>query len=153
MKIKGCVAMAIAAGIALVAFSPSFLVRAGDPSSRGRNITRKGSIVDLHTYMTGGEDLSEATKTSRKRIRGGVPVVLVTREGPVLLSQGQRSPARLVETFALQPVWAKGKYYEKDGLQYLDLRKVIPARRGTDGESDLYLDGEEIDDADDPPDE
>lgn len=153
MKIKSAVAIALAVLVAFVAFRPAFLARAGDERPSSRNASVRGFVVDLYSYMTGVESDEAAVKISRKLIRGGVPVALVTNEGLVILGQGKRSPARLVEVFAHQNIWAKGRLYEKNGVRYLDLRSARAAREGADYDGEFFLDEDEFDDPDAPPDE
>jgi hypothetical protein len=153
MKVKSAVIVGSLALIALASFQPVFRARASHRSSSNREASVRGYVVDLYSYMTETDDDDEAVKTSRKLIRSGVPVALLTDDGLVILGQGKQGPARLVETFAHKTIWAKGRLYQKDGLQYLDIRSVKAAREGEGYDGESFIDVADFDDPDAPPDE
>jgi hypothetical protein len=94
---------------------------AGEEKARTRDVTLTGKITDLHSYMTAQSPADEDVTVVRKRFRGGVPVILQTEEGPVVLGQGEKRPGAVIMRHVLQRVQVKGKLYEKQGMQYLDI--------------------------------
>jgi len=95
---------------------------------KGEEVTLTGRLVDLQSFMTAKHPAGNPSKASQEAIRAGVPVALETDEGVIVVGMGERGPARITAPFALQQVELKGRLYEKEGMQYLDLTSVRAAK-------------------------
>jgi hypothetical protein len=112
---------------------PSFLAVAQEkgttppPPPAAKEVTLTGKVVDLHCFMAGGAGKEDATKCMKECIEKGVPAVLETSKGIVLLGKGMEGVAKLVGPHANQQVEVKGKLHEKAGLKYLDIIEIKKA--------------------------
>ena len=67
-----------------------------------------------------------------------------TEKGLIVIGMGERGPSRTLIPLALKKVEVKGKLYEKDGLQYLDMASatlVQEKNKAEEGEGDEEHDG------------
>ena len=76
-----------------------------------------------------------------------VPAALETEEGLIVIGMGERGPSRTLIPLAFKKVEVKGKLYEKDGLQYLDMASATEVKEkeeeAEEGEADEEHEGEE----------
>ncbi|MHC4695482.1 MAG: hypothetical protein ACYTFA_01925 [Planctomycetota bacterium] len=111
-----------------------------EEKAKTRDATLTGKITDLHSYMTGQSSDGGDVSLVRKRFRGGVPMILQTDDGPVILGQGDKRPGAVIMRHVLQQVQVSGKLYEKRGLQYLDIEvasvKAVAAEDEGDDEDE-----------------
>jgi len=128
-------AIGLAGGSALFAGNPR------NKPSRARDLTVRGRLVDLRTYMTGKSSDENSVKGTQDNFRAGVPAGIETEEGLVLVGSADRGPARMIVPLAMQQVEAKGKLYEREGLKYLDML-TIQAQKGG-GAEEVVVPGEE----------
>jgi len=137
---KSRLMMIVAVGAALLIAHT--LVAVGDrpaPKPKAEEMVLVGTVVDLHSYMSGKYKSDDKAKSTRESIQAGVPAVLETEEGPVLIGTGDKSPARKLLPFAFREVELTGMLYEKDGLEYVDMESI----RGVEeeGSQEDRLDG------------
>jgi len=106
-------------GVVLV----SVLCAAGDREKNPppREVTLMGTVVDLHSFMTGKFESSDKAKCIRDGIRAGVPAALETEDGLVLIGEGRKGVARTITPLAFQTAELKGRLYEKRGVRYIDI--------------------------------
>lgn len=95
-----------------------------DRSSRPREVTLTGKIVDLQGYMTEKYASADHAKCTTDCIRAGVPAALETEDGLVIIGEGVTGPARSLAELALRNVELKGKLYERHGIQYIDIKST-----------------------------
>ncbi len=110
--------------VAVVAAVGASRIWAGGPRERGarsEDVTLTGKLVDMQSFMTGKSAGTDPAKAAQQCLRSGVPAVLETEEGLVVIGMGERGPSRLIVPLALKRVELKGKLYEKEGLQYIDI--------------------------------
>jgi hypothetical protein len=115
----------------------STLCGAGKRPSAGEPVTVSGKLIDLQSYMTGKTPGSDPVKSAQQCIRSGVPAALETEEGLIVIGMGERGPSRLLVPLVLQHVELKGKLYEKDGLQYIDIASARAVREELEEEEHL----------------
>lgn len=89
-----------------------------------KDVTLKGKLVDLQSYMTGEFTSADEEKCTRDCIRNGVPPALDTEDGLVVLGKGTKGPKQTIMAYAFKEVEVEGKLYEKSGLKYLDIESV-----------------------------
>ncbi len=89
--------------------------------AKPEDVTLSGKVVDLQSFMTGKFANSDRIRATQDCIRQGVPAALETEEGLIIIGMGERGPSRTLIPLALKKVEVKGKLYEKDGLQYIDM--------------------------------
>ncbi|MEK6677338.1 MAG: hypothetical protein AABZ47_17010 [Planctomycetota bacterium] len=148
--------MGVAAlGLSAVVLTAS--LRAGPERSKTatapREVNLVGKITDLHSYMTAKPGTAASAKVAQQAIRSGVPAVIETEDGIVLVGQGEKGPMRTLLPFAGRDAELKGRLYEKDGLRYIDIVTASrPQRPDEEGEGEHGAE-EEGDDPDAPPDE
>jgi len=93
----------------------------------GREMTVTGRVVDVHGFLTGDYPSEDKAKCTADNLKNGVPPALETNDGLVIVSQGQRSAAPALVPLAFQQVEAKGKFFQKDGIRYLDIASIEAA--------------------------
>lgn len=133
---------------AVIAWASS--LRAGGERKRPvkpEDVTLVGKIVDLQSFMTGIFTGADAVRAAQDCIRQGVPAALETEEGLIVLGMGERGPGRTLIPLALKKVEVKGKLYDKDGLQYLDMASATLVKEK--GEAERGKGDEERDDVPD----
>lgn len=120
----------------LVVAGASSLWAAGnrDRATRPQDVVLTGKLVDLQSHMTGKTPSGDKMKAAQESIRSGVPTALETEDGLIVIGMGERGPSRLLVPLALQTVELKGKLYEKDGVQYLDLASARAIKAETEEE-------------------
>ena len=127
----------VAVAAAIVATSA---LRAGGERhkpAKPQDVTLVGKVVDLQSYMSGKFTGTDPAKSTQDCIRQGVPAALETDDGLVVLGMGERGPSRTLLPLAYKRAEVKGKLYEKDGLQYLDITSAKPVKEeGEEGEED-----------------
>ena len=102
-----------------------------------RDVTLVGKVVDVQSYMTDKFAADDPVRSTQDCIRQGVPAALETDDGLIVIGMGERGPSRTLVPLALKHVEVKGKLYEKDGLQYLDMTSAKPVKEeGEEGEED-----------------
>jgi hypothetical protein len=94
-----------------------------DRAREAREVTLKGKVVDLHSFMAGDAISDDVV---RQRIYDGAPVILDTERGPVVLGTSKGSLKERVVPSANQAAEATGRLYEKRGIRYLDLKAIHP---------------------------
>lgn len=106
------------------------IASAGDPPMAGREVTMTGKVFDLHCWATGNYPSADRAKCTADCIRAGVPAVLETTTGPVLLGQGARNASALLAPLAFQNAEIRGKLFEKDGVKYIDVQtaRAVPMK-------------------------
>jgi len=137
MNIRRALLSILAVGVVLTA---AFSLQAGPRRNRqsgGEEIIVVGRLVDLQSFMTGRHPGGDPKRASQQAIRSGVPAALETEDGMIVVGMGERGPARILSPLALQQVELKGKLFEKEGLEYLDL---ISARA-------VQMEGDEVEHA------
>ena len=99
------------------------------PPTAERQTTVTGRVIDLHCFMTGEYPTKDRAKCTAECLRNGVPAVLETETGLVVLGQGVNGPAKTLVPYAFQQVEVRGKLYEKSGVKYVDITSVkkVPA--------------------------
>lgn len=124
--------VAIAACISLV----PLVATAGDrrPDARekrtteGKELTFVGYVYDVHSYMASSKP-SEDTRVMSDAIKGGVPAMIDSPAGAIILNQGAAGSPKTFAALANQRVQVTGKFYEKNGLKYLDVASAREATR------------------------
>lgn len=138
--------MKVGKGLTLVLFgilTPVIVVAAiaAGPGQEGpkkpRDVKVTGRVVDLHSYMTGKFLSSDKAKCTRDCILAGVPAVLETEDGLVLIGEGPKGAARTLAPLAFQNAEFKGKLYEKHGLRYIDITWASPAKTEPEPEPEI----------------
>ena len=119
-----CLVIAVVIAAAITA---STLLASGgrfgsDP--KPEEMTLVGTVVDLHSYMTGKHSSDDERKSTRDSIRAGVPAALETEEGLVIIGTGNKGPGRKLLPFALREVELTGTLYEEDGFEYIDMESI-----------------------------
>lgn len=139
---------ALAFAVAAVIAGASSLRAGGERKKpvKPEDVTLVGTIVDLQSFMTGKSTGTDPVRATQECIRQGVPAALETEEGLVVIGMGERGPSRTLIPLAFKKVEVKGKLYEKDGLQYLDMATiglVKEKEEAEEGEDAEEHDGEE----------
>ena len=139
---------ALAFAIAVVIAGASSLRAGGERKKpvKPEDVTLVGKIVDLQSFMTDKSTGADPVRATQDCIRQGVPAALETEEGLIVLGMGERGPSRTLIPLALKKVEVKGKLYEKDGLQYLDMASatlVKEKEEAEESEGDEEHEGEE----------
>lgn len=122
----------ILVGALALVFASTLWAQKPRKSTKGKEITVRGRLTDVHSYMTGKSETEDNVKATQDSFRAGAAAGIETEEGLVILGSGDKGPARMIVPLAQQQVEAKGKLFEKDGLRYLDLAS-IQAHRTKDG--------------------
>jgi hypothetical protein len=126
-----------AVGAAIVATSTLWAGGERSKPAKARDVTLVGKVVDLQSYMSDKFAGGDPAKSTQDCIRQGVPAALETNDGLVVLGMGERGPSRTLLPLAQKRAEVKGKLYEKDGLQYLDMISAKPVKEeGEEGEED-----------------
>lgn len=111
--------------------------RKGKRTAEGKEMTFVGFVYDVHSYMAASKP-SEDTRAMSDAIKGGVPAVIDSPAGAIILNQGANGSPKTFAALANQRVQVTGKFYEKNGLRYLDVASAREATRSeeADEESD-----------------
>jgi hypothetical protein len=147
MKNRRTLAALAVSVVAVIAGASS--LRAGGERKKPvkpEDVTLIGKIVDLQSFMTGKFSGTDPVRATQECIRQGVPAALETEEGLIVIGMGERGPSRTLIPLAFKKVEVKGKLYEKDGLQYLDMATVALVKEkeeAEEGEDAEEHDGEE----------
>ena len=105
--------------VACLVCASTLIARGGpDRSPKPKDVTMAGMITDLHSYATGE---SQPTRAVQRLIRGGMPAVLETDKGPILLGSVSKQYRKELLKLVHEDVEVEGKLYEKRGLRYLDI--------------------------------
>lgn len=119
------------AAVAAVAicFAPSFAQDkpAAAVTPVAKEVTITGKLVDVFCFVAGCPAKEDPAKCCAECIKNGVPAAIETPTGLVLVGQGTKGCAKLLEPLAMANVEAKGKIYEKGGLKYLDIIEIKKA--------------------------
>ena len=115
-----------------------------EEKAKTRDATLTGTITDLHSYMTGQSSEGDDASLVRKRFRGGVPMILQTDDGPVILGQGDKRPGAVIMRHVFQQVQVSGKLHEKRGLRYLDIEVASVKAVAAEDEGDDEDEDEEV---------
>lgn len=96
-------------------------------------VTLHGTVVDFYSYMTGqgaaaAKSEDDHLKLTRESIKNGVPACLETDDALIVLGKGAKGAVELVMPLAGQEVEVRGKLYEKDGMQFMDLVAIKAAQ-------------------------
>lgn len=153
MNRRGVWVLATCAG--LVALTTTW---AGAGAQKNRQTAPKdvelvGRIVDLQSYMTGKAGSNDMVRWTQMAIRSGVPAGLETEDGLVIIGQGDKGPMRTILPLAYKTAELKGKYYEKDGICYIDITSATRVRDAEGDAVDEEAEAVGTDDPDAPPDE
>jgi hypothetical protein len=143
----------IAAGCLAAVALASTLVVGGERTTptKPQEAVLTGTVTDLHTFMSGEAPNKE---TTRQRVYEGVPVILQTEAGPIILGKGKGSLKTMVLGVLHQPAEVKGLLYAKHGLRYLDVAVAKPPKPGAQPiEDDEWIDEPEDDQQEDIDDE
>lgn len=132
---------ALAFAVAAVIAGASSLRAGGERKKpvKPEDVTLVGTIVDLQSLMTGKFTGTDPVRATQDCIRQGVPAALETEDGLIVIGMGERGPSRTLIPLALKKVEVKGKLYDKDGLQYLDMASatLVKDKEGAEkGEGD-----------------
>jgi len=113
----------MAVAVAALIVGASTLLAGGERNKpvKPQDVTLIGKVVDLQSFMTGKFTSSDPVQATQDCIRQGVPAALETEIGLIVIGLGERGPSRTLIPLAFKNVEVKGKLYENDGLQYLDL--------------------------------
>lgn len=142
---KNCRTLAAAAFAVAAVIAGASSLRAGGERkkpAKPEDVTLVGKVVDLQSYMTDKFTNSDPVRATQDSIRQGVPAALETEEGLIVIGMGERGPSRTLIPLAFKKVEMKGKLYEKDGLQYIDMASAIMVKEKEEAEEG----DEEIDD-------
>ncbi len=123
-------ALALAATVvsasALIAQGPDYKAKA---KAKAKEVIIQGRIVDLHHFMTAGYASADRGRTTREALQSGIPALLETHDGPVLLGMGKRAENKnSVMALAYEEAEMKGMLFEMKGLRYLDIASVTPLK-------------------------
>jgi hypothetical protein len=90
-----------------------------------KEVTLTGKVTDLHCFMAGCPATEkDPVKCSKDCIEKGVPAVLETDKGIVILGKGMEGAGKLFAPLAGQQAEAKGKVYDKAGVKYMDVTEI-----------------------------
>jgi hypothetical protein len=113
---------------------PSFMAvaqekgQAAAPPPAAKEVTLTGKLGDLHCFMVGMPATEkDPVKCAKECIEKGIPAVLETDKGIVILGKGLEGGAKLFAPLAGQQIEAKGKVYEKAGVKYMDVTEIKKA--------------------------
>ncbi len=95
-----------------------------EKESSPKEVTMTGKVMDMHSLMTGKFESGDKAKCCRDSIKMGVPAVLQTEQGLVIIGEGAKGAARTIAPLALKDVEVKGTLYEKNGLRYIDIKSA-----------------------------
>ena len=127
---------AVAFAVAVVIAGASSLRAGGERKkpAKPEDVTLVGKVVDLQSFMTGKFTNSDPVRATQDSIRQGVPAALETEEGLIVIGMGERGPSRTLIPLAFKKVEMKGKLYEKDGLQYIDMASATSVKEKEEAE-------------------
>lgn len=127
---------------------------APDRTVEAKEVTLSGTLVDLQYYMSGKFVGKSAEDCARTCIRRGVPAVLETSDGLVILGMAKGTSAKLAAN-VMNRVEVAGELYEKQGLKYLKVASVKPLKSAEpELEEDEYeYEDEPEDETEDDPDD
>jgi|GEM_PF-1634535 len=120
--------------------------------AKTRELTVTGTVVDLHSFMTGKYQSSDKAACTRECIRSGVPAALETKDGLFILGQGPKGPMKTLAKLAFQEIEVKGTVHERNGIRYLDIADAKPVDRIEGENPDNGRDMETSDSDDEIPD-
>lgn len=104
-----------------------------DRPPKPKEVTLTGTITDLHSYVTGE---SQPARNVQRLIRSGIPAILDTKAGPILLGGVSKQFRKELLKLVHEDVEVEGKLYEKRGLRYLDITALDLADSGEYEEED-----------------
>lgn len=94
---------------------------------QGREMTFVGKIVDLQNFMNGKYPSDDKAKCTADALKAGVPAAIDTPSGLVVIGQAGNSPSKTLIPLAFTRAKVSGKYYEKNGLKYIDIASASSA--------------------------
>lgn len=94
---------------------------------QGREMTFVGTIVDVHSFMTGKHSSNDHARSTAEAIRSGIPAAIDTPIGLIIIGQGTTGASKTLVPLAHTRALVTGKFYEKNGLKYLDLASARSA--------------------------
>ncbi len=94
---------------------------------QGREMTFVGKIVDLQNFMNGKYPSDDKAKCTADALKAGVPAAIDTPSGLVVIGQAGNSPSKTLIPLAFTRAKVSGKYYEKNGLKYIDIASATSA--------------------------
>ena len=114
---------ALTFAVAAVIVGGSSLLAGGEKNKpvKPKDVTLIGKVVDLQSFMTDKFSNEDPVRATQDCIRQGVPAALETEDGVIVIGMGERGPSAKLIPLAYKNVEVKGKLYEKDGLQYIDM--------------------------------
>ena len=92
-----------------------------DRPPKPQEVTLTGTITDLHSYVT---DETQPARNAQRLIRSGIPAILDTKAGPVLLGGVSKQYRKDLLKLVHEDVEVEGELYEKRGLRYLDVASL-----------------------------
>lgn len=125
--IVSAIAVAVTLGLAAIAAESKKSDKAPGKAPEKETVL-SGKVLDLHTHMAGGTMGKSRARSSAQLIRSGVPVVLETDKGLVIVGVGRKVSPRTIAKHAGARVELKGTLYEKDNLRYLDVTAVVVSK-------------------------
>jgi len=143
---------AIVAGVIVGASS----LRAGSDRNKPKkpeDVVLIGKVVDLQSFMTSKFSAGDPVRTTQDCIRQGVPAALATEEGLIVIGMGDRGPSRILLPLAMKNVEIKGRLYEKDGIQYIDMVSASPIKEEEEAKEEPEHAAEEEDAEEEHPEE
>lgn len=117
-------AVAIVGGIALLGVIAFPLVAGETERPMAKTAKMSGVVYDLHCVMSGHDPSADRVKCTTDCLRAGVPAVLQTPDGIVLLGKGMAGCGELLAPLACKDVEVYGKLYESHGVRYFDIQEI-----------------------------
>lgn len=118
------VVIGLVSTFALAAWASGPAAPKSTTKDQGKVTTLQGRVVDLACFMSDKYGSMDHQKCTAECIRAGVPCGLSTSSGLVVVGDGTRSPSSKLAPYAFQDVKVTGKYFERDGVRYLDMQKI-----------------------------
>jgi hypothetical protein len=84
----------------------------------------EGTILDLHCYMTRARQSGDFAKTVTQELKAGVPAILETPKGAILLAPETGKKLEPLADFGGQYVRIEGRMWERGGLKYLEYSSI-----------------------------
>ncbi len=84
----------------------------------------EGTIVDLHSYMTNLKQTADFNRTVSQELKVGIPAVLETNKGVILITPERGKTLEPLWTFGGQYVRLQGRLWERGGLKYLEFSSI-----------------------------
>ena len=119
--------------VALLVTAALFLaaraMRAGEPEAKAAPVTLRGTVVDMHCYVTHGIHDAKHTACSNACIARGVPAGLLAEDGTlyVLFEEKPFSVKDRVAGLADVPVIVKGKPVDRAGVKGIQIDSIEKA--------------------------